>query len=78
MGRINAAGQLELDVPTNLPPGEVRVFIEVVTPEDAADEARWAESFAKSQDLLARLAREALEEHHAGLTEDLDLDKDFQ
>ncbi|MCA1791011.1 MAG: hypothetical protein LC667_14485 [Thioalkalivibrio sp.] len=36
------------------------------------DERRWADSFARSHEALAELAREALAEHHAGLTLDLD------
>lgn len=73
-GRINEAGELELNEPANLPPGEVRVFIEPVDPEDAADEARWDESFAKSQDLLARMADEALRDYEEGRTDELDPD----
>ena len=36
--------------------------------EELASEQRWAESFAKSQDVLEKLAGEALAEHRAGLT----------
>lgn len=36
------------------------------------DERRWAESFARTHEALAELAREALAEHHAGQTLDLD------
>jgi len=36
---------------------------------------QWDEAFAKSGDLLARLAEEALNEHRAGLTQDLDPDR---
>ena len=36
------------------------------------DDRRWAESFARSPDLLAELAKEALEEHRAGRTLPLD------
>jgi hypothetical protein len=36
------------------------------------DERRWAESFARSPDALARLAREALGEHRAERTLPLD------
>jgi hypothetical protein len=36
--------------------------------EEIESEERWAQSFARSQDVLARLANEALEEHRAGLT----------
>jgi len=38
-------------------------------------ERRWDEVFAKSQDLLAKLAEEARQEYRAGLTEPLDPDK---
>ncbi len=38
-------------------------------------ERRWDDLFARSQDLLAELAREAREEHRAGRTEPLDPDK---
>jgi len=37
-------------------------------------ERRWDDLFAKSQDLLSKLAQEAREEHHGGLTEPLDRD----
>jgi hypothetical protein len=38
-------------------------------------ERRWDELFAKSQDVLAKLAEEARQEYRAGLTEPLDPDK---
>ncbi len=36
------------------------------------DEARWDKSFAESQDALAKLADEALEEHRRGETRPLE------
>ncbi len=36
------------------------------------DERRWDESFAHSPDLLAKLAAEAMAEHRAGETQELD------
>lgn len=39
--------------------------------EELASEQRWSQSFAKSQDLLARLSEEALAEHAAGRTKPL-------
>ena len=36
--------------------------------EEIASERRWQESFAKSQDWLAQMAREAIEEDNAGKT----------
>jgi hypothetical protein len=37
-------------------------------------EERWQQAFEGSQDMLAKLAAEALAEHHAGKTEPLDPD----
>ncbi len=71
-GHVNDEGRLEFEPPANLPPGDVRITIEPV--DIAADEARWDEQFAKSQDVLERLSREAHEEDEAGLTEDFDPD----
>ena len=39
--------------------------------EELASEQRWAESFAKSQDKLAKLAEKALAEYNAGRTKPL-------
>lgn len=39
--------------------------------EELASERGWSDSFAKSQDLLAKLAEEALAEHAAGRTRPL-------
>jgi len=39
--------------------------------EDLASEQRWSESFAKSQDSLAKLAGQALAEYAAGRTKPL-------
>lgn len=36
---------------------------------------QWDEAFARSGDLLGRLAEEALNEHRAGLTQNLDPDR---
>jgi hypothetical protein len=40
------------------------------------DEALWDKQFAQSQDLIDRLADEALADHRAGLTEEFDPDND--
>lgn len=42
--------------------------------EEIEDEARWDAAFARSPDILTRLAAEAEEEDRKGLTEDLDPD----
>jgi len=43
--------------------------------EELEDEEKWDTAFAQSQDRLAKLASEAMEEYHAGETEALDPDK---
>jgi len=43
----------------------------VILLAEIASERRWSESFAKSQDALAKLAEEALAEHAAGSTQPL-------
>ena len=42
--------------------------------EEIEDEARWDAAFARSHDVLERLAAEAEEEDRRGLTEELDPD----
>jgi len=39
--------------------------------EELASEQRWSDSFAKSQDMLAKLAEKALADHAAGRTKPL-------
>ncbi|MEW6492562.1 MAG: hypothetical protein AB1589_08645 [Cyanobacteriota bacterium] len=40
--------------------------------EELEDEARWDRAFSQSQDMLAKLAAEALAEDQAGNTQELD------
>jgi len=40
--------------------------------EELEDDNRWDESFARSPDLLAKLAAEAMAENRAGKTQELD------
>ena len=42
--------------------------------EELEDEARWEQAFSKSQDALAKLAVEAMEEDRKGETKKLDPD----
>ena len=42
--------------------------------EEVDADARWEASFARSQEVIEKLADEALEEHRAGRTEPLDPD----
>jgi hypothetical protein len=41
--------------------------------EELEDEIQWNNSFASSQEVLAKLAKEAMSEYHAGKTQELDL-----
>ena len=55
---------------SRLPKSEQDAVAAIVI-EELASEARWAESFANSQDLLAKLAEAALAEHAVGRTKPL-------
>ncbi|MEG5136754.1 hypothetical protein QUB52_08500 [Microcoleus sp. A6-C6] len=43
--------------------------------EELEDEVKWDATFANSQDLLAKLATEAMAEYRAGKTQELDPEK---
>jgi hypothetical protein len=43
--------------------------------EELNDDNRWDESFARSPDLLAKLAAEGMTAHRAGKTQELDPEK---
>ena len=53
-------------------PEEQQEVLAAIVLEEIASEKRWEASFAGSQDMLERMANEALEEHRRGETEDLD------
>jgi hypothetical protein len=53
-----------------LPASEQDAVVAIVM-EELASEQRWTDSFAKSQDLLAKLAEKALADHAAGRTKPL-------
>ena len=57
-----------------LPP-EQQDFIATVILEELETERRWNKSFAESQEILSKMAAEALAEHRNGQTQDLDPDK---
>ena len=59
-----------LEQVAKLPASEQDAMAAIVL-EELASEQRWAESFAKSQDKLAKLAEEALAEYNAGRTKSL-------
>jgi hypothetical protein len=61
------------DKASELPPEEQDAFARLLLAE-LESEARWADAFARSQDVLAKLADDALKEFLAGETEILDPD----
>jgi len=63
--------QQAFDKAAALPPDRQEALAAIVL-EEIADEDRWQQSFARSQDALSKLAAEALEEDAQGHTRDLD------
>lgn len=53
--------------------GEQDVIATIILKE-MEDEVLWQEKFARSQDILAKLAAEAIAEDQAGKTQELDVD----
>ncbi|MCD6294909.1 MAG: hypothetical protein J7M20_08345 [Deltaproteobacteria bacterium] len=56
-----------------LPEAEKNMIAMIIL-EELEDNARWNKAFSKSQDALAKLAAEAMEEDRKGLTKELDPD----
>ncbi|MBF2007160.1 MAG: hypothetical protein IGS49_17255 [Chlorogloeopsis fritschii C42_A2020_084] len=54
-----------------LPPTEQDAIAAIIL-EELEDEVRWDSAFAKSKDVLANLAGEAMTEYRAGKTQELD------
>ena len=52
-------------------PASEQDAVAAIVMEELASEQRWTDSFAKSQDLLAKLADKALIDHAAGRTKPL-------
>jgi hypothetical protein len=65
--------QKVIDEVAQLPPEEQETFAAWIL-EELRSEQRWNELFARSQDMLAKMAEEALAEHRAGKTMPLDPD----
>ncbi|BBD65216.1 hypothetical protein NIES4072_11150 [Nostoc commune NIES-4072] len=57
----------------NLPANEQDAIAAMILAE-LEDERRWDETFARSPDILAKLAAEAMAEYRAGKTQELDPD----
>ena len=53
-------------------PDNEQDIIATIIIEELEDEIRWEKAFADSQDLLAKLAAEAMTEYRAGKTQELD------
>jgi hypothetical protein len=53
-----------------LPPSEQDALAAILL-EELASEKKWSELFAQSQDVLAKLAEEAVAEHRAGKSKPL-------
>lgn len=58
----------------NLPATEQDAIAAMILAE-LEDERRWDEAFARSSDMLAKLAAEAMAEYRAGKTQELDPDR---
>ena len=65
--------QKVIDEVSQLPPDEQDTFAAWML-EELRSEQRWNDLFARSQDMLAKMADEALVEHKAGKTLPLDPD----
>ena len=52
-------------------PASEQDAVAAIVMEELASEQRWTDSFAKSQDLLAKLAEKALVDHAAGRAKSL-------
>ncbi len=52
-------------------PASEQDAVAAIVMEELASEQRWTDSFAKSQDLVAKLAEKALADHAAGRTKPL-------
>ncbi len=57
----------------NLPANEQDAIAAIIL-EELEDERGWNEAFARSPDMLAKLATEAMAEYRAGKTQELDPD----
>ena len=55
-------------------PANEQDAIAAIILEEMEDEVRWQEKFARSQNVLAKLAAEAMAEDQAGKTQELDVD----
>jgi len=64
------------EVASKLPPVEQDAVAALML-DEIASEQRWDKAFAKSQDVLLAMAREALAAYAAGKTTPLNQDSDF-
>ncbi len=57
-----------------LPESEQDIIATMVL-EELEDDMKWEKAFARSEDILAKLAAEAMSEYRAGNTQELDPEK---
>ena len=62
---------------TQLPP-EQQDAVAAIILDEISSEQRWNEAFAKSQDVLSALAKNAIEAHATGKSTPLNQESDFQ
>lgn len=65
------------EVATKLPPEQQDALAALVL-DEISSEQQWDSAFAKSQDVLSALAKEALKAHAVGTSTPLNQDSDFQ
>lgn len=75
-GHIDENGHIEIAQPNRLPPGDVMITIEMISPEDEAEEAAFDELLEspKSLAFLETLVAKTRAERAAGKLVDLDPD----
>ncbi|MGB1287984.1 MAG: hypothetical protein ACPG7F_15715 [Aggregatilineales bacterium] len=70
---IGKDGEIVLQTPTNLPPGDVDLVITYLTAAEIADEAEWDKQFAETPaHVFDKLIEEGLADYHAGETDIFD------
>ncbi len=71
--RVGEDGNIILETPANLPPGDVDIVITYRTEEEAQDEALWDAQFkATPTTVFDKLIEQGLEDYRSGQTDDFD------
>lgn len=70
---VGEDGNIVLQTPVNLPPGEVTIVISYLTDEEKADEALWDEQFNNTPTaVFDKLIAQGLEDYKDGKTDAFD------